>query len=1202
MALVSSSYTPPGVYTTTVLNNTGATLAGNARVPVLIGEGQEFFTQDNVELHRGSSATADDLIVDENISNQVNGTTRTYQTLHFPVVTGTGSGTVSNNPSDVQVTAGGLPVNVVSLNGATGQFITQTIIPAGTNAEITYYFKKTDTRILNEDESAQVPAFASLVEGGLTFSLTIPGALGNDVTLAFTQAANGYGVADAQAVTGAGTNAISIELLLPSNVVRTNQDIVNLVNAGIETLSGGFLTVEMATGTGATAGTVQVATHFTGGAGQSTNTTFKVAFVPIVDGTNGGVVTTSPADVQVLVNGVTAVVTAVDGTHGLVTVQNPVAAGSSVEITYATNTYQNTADQLPAVNVASITEVGFGPNRSDFIAGTDYVLNGNQISWGASATTAATISTPGFTPINASVINTTLVDEKVYLQKCSGASSGLNSLFTLPDTPVDGSGMGRATDNPALVSVYLGPDPVTALASGPVRISGLSGAAAQVTLYNPAPAGTNVYATYYRTILNDHQFTVAVDVPGQPGEGTFTVTDELGQVAPSALPGAAVVQDLNFATTGLVWPNNFPDLEAALGGADETVTLTFQNDSLEKTITPAIQASYTEKDSTSIPRITFTASTPGTAGNTVTIALVGGTTGAADASAITVSGTAVSVEILMADNVTIRSWQAIVTLFATYPPTVTGVGVILCSGVAGADLTAQAQAMAATPLAGGAAAVTHAYANRYMVTTSRTAAQAAADTLGLTGGATTPATSNVGLTAVGTAGYLGQTYIDVNTAVKFTLVDPTTALSYGYVQLPSPSYLFQPGDTLTFTISRETGLRTGSTVIAIPGLRTTVVTTLGMNVGDTATISTFNRAGNSPSVGEYYYVSFTTAKQASDYALQTFTSAAAAYAVYGQPTVANRLSLAIQLLTQNGAQQFACVQVQTQQGLPVASDQSFVDAINSLTTPLPGGRRPNVIVPLSTSATVQQSLGQFLTKQATPRQKGEAIGFIGFDAYTTPIAAVATAQAIANNRIVAVAPFSVGIMLQGPTDIEAVEYALTGEFVAAALAGLNLSPVNDVATTLTNQTVTGFSRSLVTFDAPTMDLMAASGITVLTDVAGGLNVRHYKTTDPSNPLTSEPYITTTNDFIAQAFRKSFRQFIGLKMTSELPSSIEVVGNALLSGFKNILITQADPVVVTPSVSDPTTVAVSVSYVPMFSLLTVNMTFTVNLTSGSTQAA
>jgi hypothetical protein len=1195
MALIGTSYTPPGVYTQVNLNSTGATLTGNARVPVLIGEGTEFFTQSDIEIHRGSSATADDAVT-ENISDQVTGSTRTYQLTYFPVVSGNGSGTLTNDVSKITVTAAGIPVAVTSLNGSTGQFMTQTIIPQRTNVVVSYYFKRTDTHILNENASSQVPSFASLtVETNLVLSLSIPGALGNDVTLALTLAASGHtlGVADAQAVTGGGTNAISIELRKPDDTVRTLADLQNIINAGIDTTSGGLIVVTSIT-SGTTAGTALAAASFTGGAGQNTNTVFKTLFVPIVDGTNGGVVTTNPSDVQVKVNGVVASVSAVDGANGLITLQYAVPKAATVELTYFTNSYQDTSDILPAANVASIVEVGLGPDRSDYVEGTDFVLSGNSISWGAAATTAAGISTPGFTPLDATEIVTTLVDEKVYLQLCAGASSGLNSVFTLPDVPVDGSGLGRATDNIALVSVYIGTDPVSAAASGPVQVSRLSGDSATVTLFNPAPSGSNVYASYYRSTLNDHEFTITVDVAGQPGEGTYTVADELGAVAPSAKAGSATVTESSFATTGIVWPNNASDLEAALGGADETVTVTFQNDSLSTITTPAVQANLTVDDGSGVPRLVFRATTPGTAGNAVTISLVGGGTGVADASAISITSNAITVETLEADQTTTRSWANIVALFATYPPTIIGAGVILCTGYAGADLTPQASPLSATHLANGAAAITAPYADRFRVTTSRTSVQATADGLGLTGGATTPSGSNVS-PGIGAVGYLGQTYIDATTGVKFTLVDPAKALSYGYTQLPSPSYNFQPGDTLTFTVSRETGLLTGATVLNLPGLRTKVVTTLGMNPGDTAVVSTFNRAGNSPAVGEYYYITFTTAKQASDMALKTFTKVDDAYAAYGQPTsINNRLALAIQLLTENGAVQFACVQVPVQTGLTQASDQSFIDAINSLAMPMTGGRKPDVIVPLSTSATVQQALGLFLTKQATPRQKAEAISFIGFDAFTSASAARATASSIANRRVIPVMPNSVGIMLQGPTDTVAVEVPLTGEFVAAALAGLNLNPANDVAQTLTTQKVVGFSRSLVQYDEPTKNLMATSGITVLDDVPGALEVRHYKTSDPSNPLTSEPTVTTISDFISKAFRKNFKQFTGRKMTPDLPSSIEATGNALLLGYMNSLITASAPVTATPDPADPATIAVTASYQPMFCALWINVTFTVNL--------
>ena len=1205
MALINMSYLPPGVYTNTVYNPNTAQLSSSARVPVLIGEGPEFFTLTDVEMHRGSSATADDQVVGEDISDQVVGAgSNSFKVTYFPVVTGDGSGTMTNDPTKISVTAGGMPVLVTSLNGKTGVFFTQSIIPAGTSASVSYFFKKTDTLIANENLSSQIPTSATLTVGALALALTLPGELGNNVSFAFTQAAAGSGVSDAAAVTGNGTDTISIELMNASNAVRTYAQVAALILTGIQTISGGYLTGAIV-GTPVGPPTSAEAANFTGGAGQNTNTVFKTTNVPIVDGTNGGVVTTTPSDVKVTVNGVAATVTAVDGATGLVTLATGVLPSSVLTITYYTNHYQDTSDMLPSGSVASILSVGYGAGRSDFTQGVDFALNGNSISWGAAVNTVSGQSTPGFTPFDATVITTTLVDQKVYLVPVTGAVTGRNSVFALADTPVDGSGLGIPTDDASKISVYVGTNPVTALVAGPVRVSRLSGASGSVTLYNPPALGQNVYASYYRSVLNDHTYTLAVDVPSAPGTGSYKVTDELSQPLASALPGASSVTDENFENTGLVWPGNVSDLMAGIGAADETVTLTFQNDSLTNSVSLPVQASLTVSDGGNVPRITFSAVTPGVAGNTVTITLVAGGTGAADAVAIASTGTDIVIETVKADNITVRTWQDIVTLFSTYPVTLTGVGSILATGVAGADLTSQSNSMPATPLAGGVAAVTTTYANRYLVTTSRTAAQAALDGLGLTGGATTPSTPNWGglilsplapFVGVGAVGYLGQTYVDPKTALQFTIVNPQSALSYGYTQLPSPSYAFEPGDTLTFTVSREAGFITGTTpTIALPGLKTKVTSTLGMNSGDTALVSSFNRAGTSPEVGEFYYVSYTTNKAAADYAVQVFSDANDAYKVYGQPNTTNRLALAIQLMTENGAAQFACIQVPTQAGLLNASDQSYIDAIQSLASPLPSsGRRANIIVPLSTSATVAQYLSTFLTKQATARNKGEAIGFIGFDQFATPASMGATASAIGNQRVIAVCPNALGIDIQGPTDLAAVEYAITGEFLAAALAGLNLAPNNDVATTLTNQVVTGFTRSLVTFDEPTKNLMAINGITVLTDLSGALTVRHYKTTNPSNALTSEPYVTTTVDFINQSFRSLMRQFIGRKQTADLPPTISAVLNSQLVAWNNNLISAYGELTVVADPNDPTTIDIAVPIRPMFSLLYINITLTVNI--------
>jgi hypothetical protein len=368
-----------------------------------------------------------------------------------------------------------------------------------------------------------------------------------------------------------------------------------------------------------------------------------------------------------------------------------------------------------------------------------------------------------------------------------------------------------------------------------------------------------------------------------------------------------------------------------------------------------------------------------------------------------------------------------------------------------------------------------------------------------------------------------------------------------------------------------------------------------MNPGDTALISTFNRAGKEPGVGDYYYVSYTVPKAASDYATQSFTSVEAAYLVYGQPSLTNRLSLALKLFKANGGGQFAVVQVPTQPNGTTGSDSDFITAIQTLTKRIPGTQKTaNVFIPLSTSATVQQALGVFLTQQAAPRIKAEAITFIGFNQNATPATAIATAIAIGNERVVANTMFQAGVMLQPDNASAALEYPVTGEFVAAAMAGLALSSNIDVATTLDGKNLVGFSRGLTVFDAPTMDQMAAAGLTVVEDNVGSLSIREYLTTNNSNILTNRPYVTTISDQLSQDFRSFLKQFVGQKEATGLAGSILAACNSYLKAQVNVTITSYQPVVVAQNPNDPTEYDVTVAYVPMFSLRTIVVNFTVNV--------
>lgn len=1218
MALFTS-YAPPGVYTQVILQTNAAPTLGTPRIPVIIGEGQQFFNANNVELFRGSSAIQDDQSVNENISNQITGLSRTFQTSFYPVTNGDGTGTTTNTPSAVQVESidpdgNMVPVTVISLDGATGQFTTQLIIPSGYELLITYSFKRGDTFIgiggaapynVPENLLPQVPTTASLTVGSggntVTLGLTTPGQTGNLVTLQFI---SGTTVPDATAVSGAGTDAISINIAnVGSPNPRTLASLVSLVNAGIPTLDGGYLTVLSTAGVQTTALTVSGAVPFAGGSGPNSNSVFKVANVPVVDGTNGGVVTTDVSKVIVQVNGVKVIVASLDGAAGTFTLAQPVpSSATSFTIQYYFNTWQNTYDLLPASNIQEIIEVGLGPNREDFIQGTDYVLGTvtandgtvlQTINWGASVSSAVGQSAAGesanFTPAE---VLTTLIDEHVYLQPLAGAVNGKNTVYSIPDTPTDGSGLSKATDNPALIQVYVGNDPLSAFLAGPVKVATLSGENQLVTLYNPPQPSSSdstqplepvgVWGSYYRNTLADHEYTIAVVSPGYAGNGTFIVTDELDRVAPLVtfnLGSSVVTQSANFAATGVVYPNNFPDYRAQAGAAiDETVTLTFNNDG-SSTITPATQATLSLPFNSGAGHLVFTASIPGTGGNSVQIAIDATDT---NATPVTVNGNLVTIYTNWAG-----SPLTLAQIAALFPSAETASGgQITC--VASGVTSGQAATTAATNLATGTNAITAPVTHSYTVSSNQAKGSG---------------------TGTGNVGWLDQTYEDEVTGFRITVVNPADHAAYGVPSIPA-GYNFEVGDTLVFNVyadatggnaairncgSPNVAPAQANNLHAINGLNLTVISNFGSTAGDTVIVSTFNKSGNNPNIGEFYYVSYTIGKTAADYAIHLYNDPKDAYAVYGQPTsMVNRVSVGISLMAANGVQTFGVIQVPVVPGTNQGTSQDFMNAIQTLTVNLPGlNQKANIICPLSTDPTVHQFLSRQLTTQANIRQKGEAIGFVGYDQFQTPATMSANARSLASKRMIAIGAPIAGILITSPTTGVAVEYAVSGEFMAAAMMGLNANPSNDVATSLTFQNLVGFSRLLKTYDDPTLDNMAASGLTDLLNNNGALLIRHYKTTDPSNPLTSEPTVTTITDYTSQIFRSDLAQFIGRKLLDSLVTDIQVVCNARLSSLVNLqIISGYQNLSVVQDPTDPTQADVTVTFKPMFSLLYVSVTFVV----------
>jgi hypothetical protein len=1191
------SYTQPGVYTSVSIEDGGISLFGDQRIPVLIGEGQETRSFLNVELHRGSSSVADDRRVLENLSEQVTGTTRTFTLKYGPVVNGNGQGVVSNSPTDIQVYADGNPVVVTSLDGAARTFQTQQIFAAGTDLRANYYFKRKDLFVSNENLTDQVPAYAtwqSATRNGdgapatpdMILSLAQPGFKGNNVSLAFVYTPSAP-KQDINAVSGIGTDTIAIELASP-NGRRTYNDIKNLIEAGIPTLSSSNIVIKSLNVLVLDREAVEVdATNFEGGIGQDTDKTFKVMNVPIVDGTNGGVVTMNPKHVTVKVNGVQVPVASVNGQYGIFTLATGVPFGAHLEVSYYTNTYQDTFDDLPYANVSAIDICGFAPDRNDFINGTDFVLDGDRIYWGNAFNIKTGVFTPGYAAFDATHITPTMVDEYMFRRPVQGIVDGRNNIFKLEDVPTNGAG--TVTDNVDLIKVFVGDDPLSATQ---VKVIRLIGATGEVTLQMPPSFGKGVWASYHRNTLMDHSWTLSVVVPGVTGQGTYKVVNENGVAAPVMKfdTNASHVADGAFANTGIVWPFSFSDLRGVAGATpNETITVTFLDDFLSYQFQPPT-AAYA-----SVQGLIFVATNPGAAVNgTVKIAFVGSTpgNGVADANAVTVASaagvTTVTVHITNTNNST-RTLAAIQALFSGTNVVNAGLAGRIRCNTGAADLGALAVDSAPVALTLGADEVTRPYAIRFKVSSDRDTAAMAQDGLGRTGG--DPRNMNEG------TGYIGQTYLDPSTAVAFTIVDPTIALNeYGYTSRPSPSYRFAPGDTLVFTASNaESFVTSAAPVLAIPGLQLVVNNTYNMKIGDTAVVNTYNKAGNEPKVGEFYYLSLTTEKPDSDFDVKLFTNIGDAYALYGAPTPENRLSLALSLFASNSGsgQIFACKQVKRDVDAELASDNTFMEAIATLASPLPGSDRTcDVVVTTSTSPVVHQYLAKFLDTQASPRNRAEAIGFIGMGITSTPEEARALARSIKSERVILLYPG--GAILNVEQDGKTAEFAVDGAFLAAGLAGVYANPANDVATTLLGQKVVGFSRLIRRTETAVMDLMAQDGITILTDVAGAFEVRDYLTTNPTNVITIEPTCTTITDYLRQRTRAVLKQFIGRKNLSNVLNDVAIVMHSLLKSLiEQEIIDAYRGVDVVQDKDDTRVLHVKVAFRPVFSLKWIDVSFRVS---------
>ena len=566
-SLLTGGYAPPGVYTQTLFGTASSIPSVPPLVPMFIGTGSEILVQTNLPVVRGSSSSIDQLIVNEDEAGRAvvsvapsgaitlgafDGSVNRFQVKNFPVVSGDGTGTTATDTSSISVTINGEPVVVLGLTGTTGVLEISEYPVAGDVVLCTYYFDRTDT-LVTDTVSAQVTSTAAVINGRVgesftfatgtnQFVLSVDGLLAVTVTLPSSTVTAAVVAATINGTAGIGS------LVASSFVNNLGQVCIRLASNISISIGGG-------NANGVLGFIVNDAT--------ARNRTFYTFNGPIVNGDGGGVTTTNPANVVVLVNGIAVTATAVNGRTRAVTLPYAPKLGSTVTIQYYFNTWQDTFDYLANTGVTAITQAtlaaGSGPDSASTLTqGADYILKNDTIVWGTAVLVNSGLHTEGSATFGNTQITASLVDNEAYMAGCTAFVDTSGNIavesrtrFQLPYQPTTGNGRnsplgfvnfnlisnGRSdllTDQPGLVTAYWGFGVQDAMNRGAVTVTKVDSDTSTITLASEVPEGATVYATFYYNTLTDQAFigssrgfTVFCVSSGTAGVGTYSITDGL---------------------------------------------------------------------------------------------------------------------------------------------------------------------------------------------------------------------------------------------------------------------------------------------------------------------------------------------------------------------------------------------------------------------------------------------------------------------------------------------------------------------------------------------------------------------------------------------------------------------------------------------------------------------------------------------------
>src|SRR5665213_2118574 len=396
------------------------------------------------------------------------------------------------------------------------------------------------------------------------------------------------------------------------------------------------------------------------------------------------------------------------------------------------------------------------------------------------------------------------------------------------------------------------------------------------------------------------------------------------------------------------------------------------------------------------------------------------------------------------------------------------------------------------------------------------------------------------------------------------------------------------------------GTANGTDVIPVSTFTLVSVTAIGtvpnlaqFILGTDFTVSgnsiTWLSSGQQPTTGSTYYVSWNRQKLAPEYLPQTFgNNMASIRNTYGfelNNGVYTPITVAANLMFGNGAPQIIISQALTS---AVTDIQTAVDAMKAVQVDL-------LVVPQSCNTTLTQYVRNHTLTMSAPGAQHERV-FIsssdGFSDATTTIVAKANLNSV--DRFWMVAPPAFDMILQDAVTKSNQTVFLPGQYLAAAVAGAVANPANDAATPLTRQTIVGpVSYTHLRAHETGRNYLSQNGVMVLEFAnGGGLQIRDGVTTDSTNVNTVTPSVRLIKDYILKTLRPLLdRTYIGTKITSQTPSQIATTIQTYLTGLiANTLITKIGTITVVQDSVDPRTIDVTLSFMPIYPLEIINVTF------------